>query len=268
MKLKKVLLVGGIATLGLVLLGGLPLAKSAIGWVGDKIEEHHAKVEKEREKDKEKNFDADKEIKKLKDDVAKLDKEEVNIKDDLAKEIAAAEKLNKQTAALRAAVEDERKALFAFGDSIKDAEVKNVKVPMSNKILLNVDEAKKKLVSDKGTLVKREKMLADLETSQKMREEAKATLYGQLTEIQDIRRTLMADLEALEVEYKALKLQAMKNKYTRDDGNVSEIRESIEKLKERVAQKRARVGLDTGKGKPDAPVTESVDEILAPVSGK
>lgn len=268
MKLKKVLLVGGIATLGLVLLGGFPLVKSAVGWVGDKMDEHHAKMEKEREKEKEKNFDADKEIKALKDEVANLVKEESNIKDDLSKEIAAAEKLTVQTASLRAAIEDERKKLVAFGETIKDAEAKSVKVSLPNKVQLDVGEAKKKLQADTGTWQKRTKMLADLETSLKMREEAKAILYSELSETEDIRRTLLADLDALEVEYKALKLQAKKNKYTRDEGKVSEVRERIEKLKERAAEKRARVGLDTGKGRPDAPVSESVDDILAPVSGK
>jgi hypothetical protein len=60
----------------------------------------------------------------------------------------------------------------------------------------------------------------------------------------------------------------MKNKYHRDNTKLSEIRDGIEKVEDKLNQQDARVGLDTGKGRPDAPVTESVDEILSQTGGK
>ncbi|MCU0703083.1 MAG: hypothetical protein MUF18_03735 [Fimbriiglobus sp.] len=255
MKLKKVLLVGGIAALGLALVGGFGAVKKQIAYARQTVQSWT-----------DEHMDPEQEIKRLRSEAAKLENEENAIKNDLAKEIAAAEKLDKQLKSLRGAVEGERQALLAFGESIKDAEANSKKVSVG-KVALDVAEAKKKLVSDKNTVVKRERMLADLETSLKVREEAKATLYGQLNQVQDIRRTTAAELDALDAECKSLKLQAMKNKYHRDDSAVGSLRDGMDKVREKLTEKRIRVGLDDGKGSPDAPVTESVDEILAPING-
>jgi chromosome segregation ATPase len=254
MKLKKVLLIGGIAALGLALVGGFGVVKKNLAYAKQSVQAWM-----------DENTDPEQEIKRLKGEVAKLDGEENAIKNDLAKEIAATEKLTKQTAALRAAVEGERKDVLAFGDKIKESTDK-VSV---GKVSMNVDDAKRKLAADAKNVQKREKMLADLETALKVREEAKGTLYAQMNEIQDIRRTLSNELDALETEYKALKLQGMKNKYTRDDSKLSEVREGIEKLKEKMAEKRARNDLDTGKtSKVEPESLGSVDDILAPLNGK
>lgn len=256
MKLKKVLLIGGIATLGLALLGGFPLVGKMVAYARQTGEEWA-----------EKNIDPEQEIKRLKKEVAKLDGEESAIKDDLAKEIAEADKQTKKAAALRAAVETERKDLIAFGETIKDAEAGNKKVSVG-KVQLDVSEAKKKLVANRNAVVDREKSLAGMEDSLRLREEAKATLYAQLNEIQAVRTELSAKLDALAAKAKSVKLQKMKNSYHRDNSKLSEIREGIEKVEDKLNQDDVRVGLDTGKGKANAPVSESVDEILAPLSGK
>jgi chromosome segregation ATPase len=257
MKLKKVLLIGGIATLGLALVGGFGVVKKQMAYAKQSVQAWM-----------DENTDPEQEIKRLKGEVAKLDGEENGIKNDLAKEIAATKKLTEQTAALRAAVETERKDVLAFGETIKDAEANNKKVSVG-KSSLNVDDAKRKLAGDSKNVQKREKMLGDLETALKVREEAKGTLYAQLTEIQDVRRTLNTELDALETECKALKLQAMKNKYTRDDSKLSEVREGIEKVKEKMAVKRARNDLDNGHtSKAEVESLGSVDDILAPLNGK
>lgn len=258
MKLKKVLLVGGIATLGLALVGGFGFAKKQLAYAKQHVQAWA-----------DENTDPEQEIKRLKGEVAQLDGEESAIKNDLAKEIAAADKLKKDAERLKVAVEGERKAAVAFGDVIKDAEENNKKVSVG-KVSLNVDDAKKKLSGDAKNVTKREKMVSDMEAALKIREESKAVLYGQLDEIQNLRRTLSADLDGIEAEYKALKLQGMKNKYHRDDSKLSEVREGIEKLRDKMGEKRARNDLDNGRGniQTQTETLGSVDDILAPLSGK
>lgn len=254
MKLKKVLLIGGIAALGLALVGGFGAVKKQMAYAKQSVQAWM-----------DENTDPEQEIKRLKGEVAKLDGEENAIKNDLAKEIAATEKLAKQTKDLRAAVESERKDVFAFGEKIKDA---TNKVELG-KISMNVDDAKRKLASDAKNVAKREKMVADMEAALKVREEAKGVLYGQLAEIQDLRRSLTNELESIETEYKSLKLQGMKNKYHRDDSKLSEVREGIEKLREKLSEKRALNDLNNGKSVKSEPETlGSVDDILAPLNGK
>lgn len=255
MKLKKVLLIGGIAALGLALVGGFGVIKKQVAYAKQNVQAWM-----------DENTDPEQEIKRLKGEVAKLDGEEEAIKRDLSKEIAKTEKLVKDTATLRTAVDNERKDAFAFGEKIKEAADK-VTV---GKITMNVDEAKKKLDRDAKNVTKREKMLADMETALKVREEGKAVLYAQLAEIQDLRRSLSTELDAIETEYKSLKLQGMKSKYQRDDSKLSEVREGIEKLREKMAEKRALNDLNNGKtAKAETETTlGSVDDILAPLSGK
>ncbi len=258
MKLKKVMLFGGIAVLGLALVGGFGFAKKQLAYAKQNIQAWA-----------DENTDPEQEIKRLKGEVAQLDGEESAIKNDLAKEIAAADKLRKDADKLKAAVEGERNAAVAFGGLIKDAEENNKKVSVG-KVSLNVDDAKKKLQADAKSVGKREKMVADMEAALKVREESKAVLYGQLDEIQNLRRTLSADLDGIEAEFKALKLQGMKNKYHRDDSKLSEVRDGIEKLRDKMAEKRARNDLDNGRAttKTETETLGSVDEILAPISGK
>lgn len=254
MKLKKILLVGGVVTLGVVLLGGMSAVKK--GW-------DHAKLSFRGWVDE--NTSPETEIARLKGQVAELDGEENSIKNDLAKEIAACEKLEKNIKNLKAAVENERKDVFTLGEKIKDA---TAKVDAGGKPGMDIDLEKRKLVANRNAVVKREKALADLENTLQIREESKKVLFEQLGEISNLRTELNAELDALDAEYKALKLQGMKTKGHRDNSKLSEIREGIEKLKDKAAERRARIGLDAGKSKADAPVTESVDEILAPLSGK
>lgn len=253
MKLKKVLLVGGIAALGLALVGGFGVVKKQISYAKQSVQAWM-----------DENTDPEQEIKRLKGEVAKLDGEETAIKNDLAKEIAKSEKLAKDTAALRTAVDTERKDVLAFGEKIKEA---TDKVTLG-KNSMNVDDAKRKLSGDAKNVAKREKMLADMETALKVREEGKAVLYGQLAEIQDLRRSLSTELDAIETEYKALKLQGMKSKYQRDDSKLSEVREGIEKLREKLSEKRALNDLNNGKTtKAEVETLGSVDDILAPLNG-
>jgi chromosome segregation ATPase len=252
MKLKKLLLVGGIVALGVAFVGTGTVKKLA----------SYAKSEVQAFADK--VGTPEREIERLREEVQKLDKVESELKDKYAQEIVQFERLTKATAEMRASVEKERKAVLAFGDSITAA-----KGQVSyGKAMLSIDDAKRKLKSDANTVAQREKALATMETTLIHREEAKSLLSQELSEIQTVKNQLTNDLDALDVQYQALKLQATKNKHYRDDSKLSSIREGIEKLKQQVEVKKVRVGLDTGKGRVDGPVTESVDEILGALNGK
>jgi chromosome segregation ATPase len=258
MKLKKVLLVGGIAALGLALVGGFGVVKKQISYAKQSVQAWM-----------DENTDPEQEIKRLKGEVAKLDGEEEAIKRDLSKEIAKSEKLAKDTAALQTAVDNERKDVLAFGDLVRDAEGnKDGKKVTVGKNSMNVDDAKRKLTADAKNVTKREKMLGDMQTALKVREEGKAVLYAQLAEIQDLRRSLSTELDAIETEYKSLKLQGMKSKYQRDDSKLSEVRQDIEKLRGMLAEQRAFNDLSNGKSsKAEGESLGSVDDILAPLNG-
>ena len=248
MKLKKLLLVGGIVALGFAFVGS----------------KYFSYAKNELRALAEKTATPEREIERLRDEVKKLDKVENDIKNELAKEIVLSEKLDRQTKELAKKVEAERQETLAFAENIKQA-----KGQVSyGKISMSIDDAKRKLKADSVAVQKRADTLKNMEGSLVNREEAKTLLTRQLNEVMSLKQELTNELDAIEVEYKALKLQAMKNKYHRDDSDLSNIRDGIEKLKDKIAEKRVRVGLDTGKGKIDGPVSESIDDIIAPLSGK
>ena len=251
MKLKKLLLVSGIVALGVAFVGTGTVKKLA----------HAAKSEVQAFADK--VGTPEREIEQLREKIKDLDKEESQIKDRYAHEIVQSERLTKGVAEMRAKVVAERNELMAFGESIKSATGK----VSYGRASLSIDDAKRKLKSDANVVALREKNLSSMESTLANREEAKTILAQQLTEIQSVKNDLTSSLDSLEVQYQALKLQATKNKYHRDDSKLSEIRDGIDKLKERLEVQRVRVGLDTGKGRIDGPVTESVDQILAPLTG-
>jgi chromosome segregation ATPase len=252
MKLKKIVLLGGVIALGVAFIGTGTVRKLAA----------YAKQEVQQFADK--AGTPEREIERLREEVKSLDKTERQLKDELAQEIVQSDRLSKAVADLRTKVSAERSDVLAFADSIKKAD-KQVSV---GKRMLSIDDAKRQLKLDTQAVAQREMTLKTMESTLGNREEAKSILTQNLNEIQAVKSDLTNTLDALEVEYKALRLQATKNKYTRDDSKLSAVREGIEKLKEKLEVQRVRIGLDTGKGRIDAPVTESVDDILAPLTGK
>lgn len=256
MKLKKILMVSAIVAGGVFLLGGAGMMKSKWselkqafrGWVDE-------------------NTSPEAEIARLKGQVAELDAEENSIKNDLAKEIAAYDKLDKQVKTLRTAVESERKDVLAFADQITDAEENKKKVSVG-KVSMEVDQAKRKLVADKNAVKGKETNLASLEKNLQTRDENKKILFDQLAEISVLRTELTTELDALDAEYKALKLEGMKNRNHKGNDKLGEIRADIEKLKDKAAERRARINLDGAKVKAEAPVTESAQDIVAELRGK
>ncbi len=247
MKLKKLILLGGLVIAGFAIVGikNVKQAKTDImAWA-------------------ENRNSPEAEIKRLREEVRALDKTEKNLKDELATEMVMCDKITNQVAELRTKVIDERKAVLAFAEELQSSPTK-VSI---GKQSFSLNDAKRKLKSDAMAVAQREKTLVSLETSLGHREEAKTLLQRELTELQTMKLELNNELDALEVEYKALKLQAMQNKHYQDDTKWSEVRQGIDNLKEKLQIKKVRVGLDTGKGTVDGAVDESIDEIIAPLTG-
>jgi chromosome segregation ATPase len=250
MKLRKLLLVGGIVGLGFAFISGtkyVSYAKQEVRALLDKA------------------ATPEREIERLREEIRGLDKVEKEMKDELANQIVQCDRLTKEIARQTTEVAKAESNANEFAELIKKSD--KGFVALSN-VKLSVDEAKRRLKSDVTALGQRKATVGSMEVTKLHREDAKKTIADQLNEIQSMKLALTNELDAIEAEYKALKLESMKNKYHRDDSKWSNIREGIEKLKEKVDYNRVRVGLDTGKGKIDGPVTETVDEILAPLTGK
>ena len=140
MKLKKWLLIAGVAVLGVGLVGTGAVKKYAAyaqqkvkTWVDD-------------------NADPKEEIERLKAQLKDLDKTEGDIKNALAKDINQSNKLAKQTEDLRAAIAKEDEAARAFAKAIQDTQGNKVSL---GKLVMSVDDAKRKLIADTDAITAR-----------------------------------------------------------------------------------------------------------------
>ena len=255
MKLKKFILIGGIAAVGLGLVGGFGVIKT---WAA------YAKQHVQAWADE--NTPPEQEIQRLKTEVAKLDEQENKIKNALAKEIFACEKLEGEKRDLELAVTKEEEQTRALGEAIKTA-ADPTKVSVGNGKPIKMAEAMKKLDADTKAVSARQKELKARTEGLALHSEHKTLLRGQLDELRAAKNELNSDLDALALEYQALKLKGMKAKNYKDDSKLSEVRQSIAKLKERVGEKRIRVGLDEEKAVAE-PTNADVDEMLNRINNK
>jgi hypothetical protein len=129
-------------------------------------------------------------------------------------------------------------------------------------------DAKDRLKSDVTFLVRKKATLATLEKTLTHRERAKDILEKQLDELNRQKLTLKTEIESIEVEYKALALQQIENKYQKDDSRLSGIKQTLEKLRKDLEVKQERIKLDPVGVEAAKPASkESVDDILAPLTG-
>ncbi len=94
-------------------------------------------------------------------------------------------------------------------------------------------------------------------------------LDRQRLEMNNLKSELDRAIDGLDEEVQALKLQQMESKYQTDDTRVAQIKESIAKQKKRLDVKRRELNLLQDTITPSLSVpSETVDEIMAPVTGK
>lgn len=201
--------------------------------------------------------DPEQELTRLEREIDKVEKEEVAIKNQLAKRIAECEKLSRNLAATRENAETAKAELAAVRDLVTQDEQTGGK-------------RKDELLSQLAAKVKGYKALAkqieDAEGVLKLREEEKATLFSQLQELQQVRTELRATADELEVALgargsrSAKSLKSLKDRHQRDSSKLSEIRDGIERLQDKINQGEARIGLDRNESKKDA--LKEADDIL------
>lgn len=248
--LKKALLVVGVVVVGGAFLRGSKIysyVRNEVvnigGWVEDQVP-------------------VEKEIARLRGEVSKLDQDIAPIKDDLAKELFAAEKLQKESADLRARVETEKKDLLARVATIREAgDATHVSIGASR---FPLAQARERLASDTKLHELRKQALSRKEESMQIAERNVSVLQKQLAELHRQKSELKVEIDAIDADHKALQLQQMESKYQRDDSRLSGVKESIQKLRDKIAVQQKRVELD----KADAPSAtpapvESLDDIEA-----
>ncbi len=202
-------------------------------------------------------------IKELRKEVDKLDKDVDKAKDNLAKEIVEVRDLQKHSSKLRVEVTAEEKRVLAFGEDLKTTEGQIA----YGREMLSVPEAKDRLKSDVTLLVRKKNTLGTMEKTLTHRERSKDILEKQLAELANQKQSLKSEIDAIEVEYQNIKLQQMENKYQKDDSRLSSIKQSIEKMRKDLDVKKERIKLDPV-GQPAPASTESVDDLLKPLSAK
>lgn len=207
----------------------------------------------------------EKKIAQMRKDVSGLDRDVDRVKDELAKEIVEVRELTGDVARYRAQVEGEAKLLAATGAKIKDATEK-VSV---GKSMVPVAEAKENLQRDVRLHLKHKTQLDNMEKTLASRERIKETLEKQLDGMVKQKQELRVEIDAIEAEYKTVQLRQIESRYQRDDSRLSKVKETLRDLRKKMDVERERLNL-APKGAEDAPVavTQSVDDILAPLSGK
>ncbi|OWK37941.1 hypothetical protein [Fimbriiglobus ruber] len=251
--IKKLLIVGAIATVAFVVLKGTKIAgyvrqeaAALTNWADDQIP-------------------VEKKIAQMRKDVGALDKDIERVKNDLAREIVEVRELTTKTTDMRAAVDAERKALVARGESLKDA---TEKVKLGGRFV-SVPEAKDQLKQDAEFFKKKKTQLATSEKMLERREQIKETLKKQLDGLVQKKQEVNLEIDAVEAEFKSLQLQQIESKYQTDDTRLSKIKETLRDLKKKVDVEKERLNLEP-KGlveEPTAATTESVDDILRDVTG-
>lgn len=205
----------------------------------------------------------------LRKEVGKLDKDVEKVKTDLAKEIVAVRGLTTETKDLRAAVDGEKATLVKRGEEIKDA-TERVK---HGSTFISVPEAKSRLQKDVAIYMQKSTTLEYKEKTLVKREEIRDTLQKHLDGLIRQKQELLAEIDAVEAEFKTVQLQQVEAKYQVDDSRLAKIKEKLRGIRNEV-----EVAKETGRlnevytpkleEKVSIDPATTVDQILAPLSGK
>ena len=254
MKLKKMLLVAGVAALGVVAW------KSSNGVAKSfRHEVQSVAVWAEKKVPMEARFE------QLRRDAQSIDGEMDKVKNDLAREIVDVRDLTERTAQHRAAVEKNAGTLTARGQAITDA---TEKVKYGARTVSKA-EALAQLEKDVAGYKRDKQRLAQMETTLSHREAIKETLAKTLDSMRTKKAEVLAAIDEVEADYKQTRLNAVESKYQMDDTKLAQIKESLRDLKKSVAIEKELQNL-TPRVLDEAPAAgpaKTVKEILAPVTG-
>ena len=202
----------------------------------------------------------------LRKDVSTLDRDLEKVKNDLAREIVEVRELNQKTGELRAQVETEKKTLVARGDVITESTEK----VRYGTVTVSIPEAKNRLERDVKVHVNNQNRLKMLEATLTSRETIKETLQKTLDTMKTKKAEMLAEIDAVEAEYKTLQLTQVESKYQTDDSKLAKIKETLRDLKKSVEIEKEKLALTPSirEEQPATDASKSVEDILAPLTGK
>lgn len=211
------------------------------------------------------NEPVDEKIAHLRTDVAALDKDIQKATTALATEIVDVRELTHQVSEKRAALDSEKKALLARGETLKDA-TERVKFGSA---FLSVPDARERLQRDVKLFTKREAELAAREKVLAHREQIKATLEKQLDGLKKQKEEMLVEIEGIEAEYRTLQLQQIESRYQHDDTRLSKVKEQIRDLRKKIDVEKTKLELApvVHAEEPTVSPSATVDDILAPLTG-
>jgi chromosome segregation ATPase len=207
------------------------------------------------------------EVKMLDEDTIKIVKHLARLQSDQA-DLAAREKALQAKKSQVAELMASREAAMRAAEAKAKAGESNVKVSFGDQqySLANGLLRLKETVRDYKDI---EKELTHVRMKSDTQQRIIDKLDRQRLEMNRLKTDLDAAIDGLDEEVQALKLQQMESKYQTDDTRVAQIKESIAKQKKRLDVQRRELNLlqDTVTPSLSTPA-ESVDDIMAPVTGK
>jgi len=253
---KKILLVGAVGLLTAALLTQTKLGSHAKAWMHRAEDKLESSVPDEVE------------VQRLKMEVAEIEKEIKAATGDVAKENVEARMQGEKVVALAKQVKDSGEALKARAALVKAAETDKdthfVKFEGRN---VNLSDAKDLLQKQVRLQVAAEKNLRSEETMLTVREKTRDLANQHLKTLVAQKSELEAVVTEMEADIKQLKIEQLESKYATDGSKVSEVKESIAKLKKRIAIQREKLNLAKSYD-PKSVDNKSVDEIMAELESK
>ena len=216
----------------------------------------------------------EKEIARLRGEVKMLDEDTIKIVKQLARLQSDQADLSNRDKALESKKSEVSQKLRNQEVALRDAEQKakagetNVLVPIGDQ-KFSLDTGKGHLKETVRVYTDIEKELVHVRLKLDMQQRIIDKLEKQRLEMTRLKIDLDSAIDGLDEEVQALKVQQLESKYQTDDTRVAQIKESIAKAKKRLDIQRRELSMlqDTVAPAVAAP-SESVDDILAPITGK
>jgi len=248
---KKILFVGAVGLLTAALLTQTKLGSHAKAWM------HRAQDKLEN------SIPAEDEIQRLKMEVSELDNEIKAAKNAVAVERVEAREQRKKVGELAEQVKASRATLDARYATVKAAEGdKDTHFVKWDGRPVDLVKAKELLQNQVRTQKAMEKNLQSEETMMTVREKTRDLAEQHMNALVSQKSELEAVLTEMEADIKQLRIEQTESKYQNDGTKMAEVKESIAKLKKRIAIQREKLNLaknyDT-----KAVENKSADEIMA-----
>jgi len=216
----------------------------------------------------------EKEIERLRGEVKMLDEDTIKIVKQLARLQSDQADLGNREKSLETKKSEVREVMHSREAAVREAEQK-AKSGEANVYVIFGDQkyslanAKQKLKDTVADYQAFDKELTHVRAKSETQQRIIDKLDRQRLEMGRLKTDLDLAIDGLQEQVQALNLQQMESKYQTDDTRVAQIKESIAKVNKRLDIQRRELSMlqDTVPSHVATP-TESVDDIMAPVTGK